>query len=111
MHVISDLPVPLADAKNVQMNVCMFVVMFAMQPRVGADDLDPEFFVELAHQRGMGGFAGFNLAAGEFPVACIDRVGSALAEEKAAIGTLNNGGGNVNGFWSFQIKGLFFNGA
>ena len=88
MHVISDLPVPLADAKNVQMNVCMFVVMFAM-----------------------GGFAGFNLAAGEFPVACIDRVGSALAEEKAAIGTLNNGGGNVNGFWSFQIKGLFFNGA
>ena len=103
MHVIGDFTAPLTDAKNIQMNMCVFIVMFAVQPRIGANDVDTKFLVQFAHQCRRCGFAGLDFAAGEFPIAGIDRAGRALAEEKFAVSTFDNGRGDVNGFWGFQL--------
>ena len=102
MHVIANFTAPFTNPENIQMHIGVFVVMLSVQPRVGADDCDAQLFVQLTHQCRMGGFAGLNFAAREFPIACIHRIWRALAEQKFSIGALDNRSGDMDGFGCIQ---------
>lgn len=104
--MISYVAAPFTDTKNVQMNVRVLVVMFAVQPRVGTNKLNTQFFIQLTNQCCMGDFAGLNFSAREFPIARVHRVRRTLAEQEFPVGALDNGGGDMNGFWCFQGLGL-----
>jgi hypothetical protein len=82
MHVVVQLAAPIADAEEIEPHMGMLIHMLAAQPGVGARHADAQLFAEFAHQRGMRGFAGLDLAAGEFPVAGIEGAGRALAEQE-----------------------------
>ena len=105
--MISYVAAPFTDTKNVQMNVRVLVVMFAVQPRVSTNNFNTQLFVQLTNQCRIGGFAGLNFSAREFPIAGVHRVRRTLAEQEFAIGALDNGGGDMNGFWCFQGLGLW----
>jgi hypothetical protein len=66
---VADLPVPAADAEEMQPHVGVRIDELAGDPRRVAVGLDAELLVELAHQRLRRGLARLDLAAGEFPVA------------------------------------------
>src|SRR3989338_1012215 len=92
------LAAPLRHTKEMQPHRCVRISEHAGNPRIRRFDLDTQFLAQLAYQRMVGRLAGFDLAAGKFPVACPDFVGGALGEEEGAIGTLQDGGGDLDYF-------------
>src|SRR5579863_4023275 len=70
--------------------------MFDGRDGDGADQSDVEFFAQFASQRLFEGFAGFDLAAGEFPFVRGRVVATALADEDAAVGSFDDGGDDLN---------------
>ena len=82
VHMVAQLPLPGVHAEKIQLDMGMFVVMASHQPGAGMAHPDAQFFLQLADQGLVGGFPGFHLAAGEFPVTGIESAGGALAEEE-----------------------------
>jgi hypothetical protein len=96
VHPVVDLAPPGRHFEEVQIDVGVLVDVFAGEPRPGFQDFHVELFMELADQGFAGGFAGFDLAAGKLPVARVEGVGSALPDQKAAVGPGDDGGGHMH---------------
>ena len=74
----------------------MLVIVLTGDPRIRSSHVDAELFVKLALESVQRGFAGFDLAARKFPVACIRLALRALRQQKAAVGALEHGGGDFD---------------
>ena len=95
MDVILHDAAPFCNAEEMQPHVGMLIDMFAHDPGRCPQHLDFQFLPQLPRQGGTGRLAKLDLAAGEFPVAGVEGIGGALAEEKRAIRPLDDGGGNL----------------
>lgn len=95
------LAVPCRYTKEMQPHRRMWIGINARHPRISRGDRDAQLFAQLAHQRVMRRLAGFDLAAGKFPIARPDFAGGTLGEEERAIWTLKDGGGDFDDFRIF----------
>jgi hypothetical protein len=73
----------------------VFIDVLAHEPRRRKRRFDAELFMQLAYQRRARRFARLDLAAGKFPVAGIERLRGALAEQKASVRPQDHGGGDL----------------
>jgi len=96
VYAVVEFAFPVRHLEKVQADVGVFIDVLAGDPRPRNFHTDAEFFVEFADQRVAGAFSGFDFAAGEFPVAGIEGVGCALAEEDASVGPGYHRGGDVD---------------
>ena len=76
-----DVATPFVDQVTAQLDGS--IIGFANE-RTHARD-HAEFFRKLAHERLLGGLAGFDLAARKFPVAAVAPTGFALNDQQAAV--------------------------
>src|ERR1700674_2439919 len=81
----SRLSAPAEDAKKIELYVRMRIAIALHQPRHGTRDADPQLFVELAYQRIVGRFAGFEFPARKLPVAGVGCPRQALREQHSAV--------------------------
>ncbi len=91
LHLLEDavgeLAVVVEDGEELDFDGAAVAVVVADGGDAGADGgVDAELFVELAGEGLLGGFAGFDLAAGELPLEGHGLVGAALADEDLAGG-------------------------
>src|SRR6185503_5822510 len=87
---------PARDAKEIQSHGGVLVDMHAADPWVRRLHVDPQFLVQLALERALGGLAGLDLAAGKLPPAGVDLAGRALREQETAVRPLDDRSGNVD---------------
>jgi hypothetical protein len=85
MDAVVDFAVPGRHLEEMQVDVGVFIYVLPREPRPSDVHLHVELFVELADQGFPRGFTSFDLAARKLPVARVESVGGALAEQKAAI--------------------------
>ena len=71
------------------------VVVTVPDERLRGNDLDAEFLAQFAGEGGLRGFAGFKLAAGEFPIAGEVGAREASAKQHVAIGSAQDADGDV----------------
>jgi hypothetical protein len=90
------LTAPAGDTPGVEFDLELRISVQVADQRAGGLDGDAELLVELARQRGLAGLAGVNLAAREFPGAGQALAGRALGDQHAAVGSLENGGDDVD---------------
>src|SRR5205807_1496400 len=93
------LAAPGEHAEEIQPDVAVRIDVIAREPGIAALDVDAELFVQLARERMLGWLAGFDLAAREFPVAGVDLARRTLRQQKAAVGALDDGRGDLNHFF------------
>jgi hypothetical protein len=92
MHMVAQFAAPRGDAEEMQPHMGVLIDVLTHEPGRRRQHLDFELLVQLAHQRLARRLAGFDLAAGKFPVAGVEGGGGALAEQKAAVRPQDDGG-------------------
>ena len=89
---VVDFAGELADHEELKVDGAAVAIAMAYLRDPGADDSrNAEFLVELAREGLLGGFAGFNLAAGKFPLQAHGLVRPALADEHFRHGVRGGG--------------------
>ena len=90
------LAFPAGDAPEVQPHPRVRIDVVPQHPRRLFRHRDAQFLVQFADQRGLGGFAGFDLAARKFPQARHGLAFRALCQKHAPVGVDQRDGGNKN---------------
>ena len=97
------LAAPRRHAKEIQPHRRMRISEHAGHPRISGLHLDAQFLAQLAHQRMIRRLAGFDFAAGKFPIAGPDFVWGRWAGKEGVVGALQHGGGDFDDF-GFSIE-------
>ena len=92
------LPLPAGHPPERQPHAGVFVVKMLGQPRSGFFDGQTQLFVKLAYQRLVRCFAGFQLAAGEFPVTGIRLALRPARQKKVAVRGQQHPGDDIHPF-------------
>ncbi len=85
MHVVAQFAAPSGHPEEVEPHVGVLVDVLAHDPRRRRGHLDFQLLMQFAHQRIARRLARLDLAAGKLPVARIEGVRRALAEQEAAV--------------------------
>src|SRR3546814_14915885 len=97
---------PAGHAAHVQAQAFVRVLLGDGDQRRADFHFDAEFFAQFADQGVLGGFAGFALAAGEFPEAGAVAAGGAAGEMGAAPGSGGGGGRSAEESRAWTVGGV-----
>ena len=86
------LALPGSHAKKIQPYGGVRVCKHARNPALHRGDDDAQFFVQFTRERSLQRFAGFDLAAGKFPITRIRASFGAAGEKYLAVGASQNAG-------------------
>ena len=78
------------DFPDIQQHLLVRVVMLHLDQRPRRGDLDAQFFLQFAGQRGGDRFIGLHLAAGKLPQAALMRSVSAARQQNPAVDTADH---------------------
>ena len=87
---------PAHDAVEIQTHTRVLVVVRARDPRIGFLHVEPEFLVQFAREGDSDRLPRLDLAAGKLPPACVDLALGTLRQQERAVGTLDDGGGDLD---------------